>query len=241
MSTVRVAAMADTHLGDGTIDSHWEYVLSSTVFDVLLLAGDLTEHGEPTEFEAFGARIRSATSVPVLAVLGNHDVQLLDTSQIRGLLASFDIQVLDGECAMLRFGRSELAVVGAKGYWGGWDQSPLGYEEPAMRACETALASQCAQLRRALEAGNPGTTTIAMTHYVPTPGGLRGEGEAVHCFLGASALGRVLAARPVDVILHGHAHRGAEVSYLGSTPTYNAAYPLRQAPLFFELDLREAT
>src|SRR5215217_631609 len=71
---IRIAATGDIHLGRAGDEERWAAAFASLRdrVDLILLAGDLTTHGEP-EQAALVARAVSAVEVPILAVLGNHD------------------------------------------------------------------------------------------------------------------------------------------------------------------------
>ena len=70
---IRVAAVADLHVKEDGAKSYKElFAEVSGVADVLVMAGDLTDLGKPKEAELLAADLRSCT-VPVVAVLGNHD------------------------------------------------------------------------------------------------------------------------------------------------------------------------
>lgn len=63
--------------------------------DVLLLAGDLTQHGTVAEAEIVAAEF-SGAGVPVIAVLGNHDYHSDQQAGIASTLRQSGIRVLEG-------------------------------------------------------------------------------------------------------------------------------------------------
>ncbi len=70
---IRVAAVGDVHFGTdtpGLLRPHLEAAAGD--MDLLLLAGDLTRRGQPAEARLLAEELRGL-SVPVVAVLGNHD------------------------------------------------------------------------------------------------------------------------------------------------------------------------
>src|SRR5947209_2330379 len=73
-NVVRIAALADIHYGR-TSATPLVPVLerASQEADVLLLCGDLTDHGLPDEARALARELSAAARVPLIAVLGNHD------------------------------------------------------------------------------------------------------------------------------------------------------------------------
>ena len=87
--------------------------------DLLLVAGDLTENGRLLEAEAAG-ELLAAARLPVVAVLGNHDLRSLRRVAFRRVLER-GIEVLDG-CATgfaCRTG-SRVGIAGTAGSGGGF-------------------------------------------------------------------------------------------------------------------------
>src|SRR5712692_848186 len=121
MTVVRVAAIADLHctkMSQGAFQPLFAGVKESA--DLLLIAGDLTDSGLPEEAHVL-ARELSALRIPVVAVLGNHDVESGKEREISQLLSEYGIVVLDGDAReMLGVG-----IAGVKGFCGGFGQRAL--------------------------------------------------------------------------------------------------------------------
>ena len=63
--------------------------------DVLVLAGDLTNYGQPAEMEPLlNALVRFR--VPTIAVLGNHDYESGQEQELMKMMGAGGIKVLDG-------------------------------------------------------------------------------------------------------------------------------------------------
>src|SRR5436190_23905623 len=71
---IRIAAAGDVHYGGEHDRERAEAAFASLRdrVDIVLLAGDLTTHGEPEQAQVL-ADAAGGLDVPVLAVLGNHD------------------------------------------------------------------------------------------------------------------------------------------------------------------------
>ena len=70
---IRIAAAGDIHISSGNVDrvaDAFRRVASDA--DMILLAGDLTSHGQLEEAQLL-ADICRPLELPVVAVLGNHD------------------------------------------------------------------------------------------------------------------------------------------------------------------------
>src|SRR5215216_2485925 len=71
---VRIAATGDIHLGRPGDEERWAAAFAELRdrVDLVLLAGDLTTHGEPEQAAMVAAAVQGL-DVPILCVLGNHD------------------------------------------------------------------------------------------------------------------------------------------------------------------------
>src|SRR5438552_1383517 len=75
-SPVRLAAIADLHFrreSTGTLQPLLSQI--GDVADVLLLCGDLTDHGLPEEAQLLAKELASTVRIPMIGVLGNHDFE----------------------------------------------------------------------------------------------------------------------------------------------------------------------
>jgi predicted phosphodiesterase len=88
--------------------------------EVLLLAGDLTDHGTPDE-AAWLAEQLSQIKMEKVAVFGNHDYESGQQDMVRQKLGEVGVHVLDGEPWAL----NDLGVAGVKGFAGGFDHAQL--------------------------------------------------------------------------------------------------------------------
>ena len=193
--------------------------------DLVLLAGDLTTHGEPEEAAVLADACR-ALELPVFAVLGNHDHPREPLRRGRspcsrtpasGVLQR-DFAVLEVGGARARDRRRARASSAAS---------------PA-RSCPTSASRCCARStprRRARSTrSRRGSRQIAgchrrivLLHYAPIPETLVGEPETIWAFLGSSRLAAPIGAHRPDLVLHGHAHRGSFAGELGAVPVRNVA------------------
>src|SRR5438445_12486087 len=126
---LRVAAVGDLHVHQNStesLQSLFEKISRSA--DVLALCGDLTHLGLPQEAEKLANDLR-ACRIPVVAVLGNHDYQSGQQEDVKKVLRSAKVVMLEENET---FRLKDVGFAGTKGFGGGFDKhmlTPFG-EEP---------------------------------------------------------------------------------------------------------------
>lgn len=201
---MRLAAVADIHLKP---ENHREDVRQFSVVnelaDVLVIAGDFTNHGMPDEMRVC-LSVLEHIRIPIVAVLGNHDYESEHQDELAGMLRVAGVHLLDGHC----FEAGEVGFAGTKGFCGGfapYELMPFGeggikhFVEISEREA-TKLDYGLAQLHTRVK--------IAITHYAPIKETVIGEPEPIFPFLGSSRLERALERHKPILALHGHAHKG---------------------------------
>lgn len=221
VGALRVGAVGDLHVG---VDSVGLVRLRLAPIgehaDVLLLAGDLTQHGRVSEARVLADDLRGLP-VPIVAVLGNHDYHADAQDEIRAVLEDAGVIMLEGTSTTLELRGQRLGIAGVKGFGSGF-AGACGSEfgEPEMKAYIRHAKAQ-AQILEEMLRGLDADVRIALTHYSPVPDTLEGERREIYPFLGSYLLAEAIDAAGCDLALHGHAHHGVE---LGVTP---AGVPVR--------------
>ena len=174
--TLRIAAVGDVHLGPdsrGRLRPVLERVGEHA--DVLLLAGDLTQRGTIEEGQVAADEL-GGLPVPVLAVLGNHDYHSDAQDHIAGLLTERGVRILEGRGEVLDVAGCRLGVAGTKGFGGGFaGKCGSAFGEREMKAFIEHTELVAARLASALRAVEDADVLVALTHYSPVAGTLRGE------------------------------------------------------------------
>ncbi len=224
---IRIAAVGDIHLGEdmrGRLRPALEKVGEHA--DVLLLAGDLTRHGTVEEAQVVADEFGDL-SVPVIAVLGNHDHQDDKPLEVTKTLQDKGIHVLEGTTYETTINGCTLGVAGVKGFGGGFaGKCGSAFGEREMKAfiqhtCDIAetLESALSELDTDIK--------VALTHYAPVPDTLRGEPPEIYPFLGSYLLGEAIDATGTHLAVHGHAHFGTEQGMTpGGVRVRNVAQPI---------------
>jgi Icc-related predicted phosphoesterase len=225
---IRIAATGDIHLGREGDEERWAEAFAGLRdrVDLVLLAGDLTTHGEPEQ----GAMVASAVrglDVPVLAVLGNHDWHVNRRDELVAVLQEGGIDVLEREHRVLELCGAEVGIAGCKGFAGGFDGAHIpDFGEPLMRAVYAESIRESEALDEALRAIALCPFRIALLHYSPVTATLQGERSDIWPFLGTDRLAAPLREHHPDLVLHGHAHAGTFAGALGEVPVYNVSVPV---------------
>jgi Icc-related predicted phosphoesterase len=228
---IRIAAVGDVHVGTAGTDLGDRWAELGGQADVLLLAGDLTRLGTPEEAEVAAGAIRRSP-VPVVAVLGNHDVHAGAVPEVVRRFEDAGACVLEGGSTTVEVGDLVLGVAGAKGFGGGFPgASCADFGEPEMRGFVQTARSAAEGLGRALEEVAACDVVVALLHYAPCRGTLVGEPEGIHAFLGSYLLGEAVDRAGADLAVHGHAHAGSRRAQTdGGIPVFNVARPVIGAP-----------
>jgi len=234
---IRIAAVADLHVSlstPGRIAGRFRGV--NEVADVLLLPGDLTDTGRVSEAQLLLNELSDVT-IPIFAVIGNHDQA---SGQVNALLRTFedaDVQVLNGDVGILELGKQTLGIVGTKGTGGGFGKSvfPVRFE-PALEVWSREAIREAAKIARCLETLHT-DFRIVMLHYAPIRETVIGENPEDFPFMGTSLLSEPIDLHGADLVIHGHSHHGTlQASTPRGIPVYNVAASLLEVPyLILEL------
>ena len=234
---LRVAAAGDLHCRPGMeAQMHESFAQLEGHADLVLLAGDLTTHGDPDEAAVLATAARDFPA-PVFAVLGNHDWHLDRADEVAAALESGGVTVLDRSSATVEVGGLDVGIVGTKGFVGGFPGSHLpDFGEPALRMVYAEATAEVKAIARGLREISTCDLRIVLLHYSPTDQTLVGEPEGIWAFLGTDRMGAPIREHEPDLVLHGHAHVGTLEGAIGGVPVYNVSVPLMERDFWvFEL------
>jgi Icc-related predicted phosphoesterase len=234
---LRIAAAGDMHCQPSRAqEARAAFGALAGQADLLLLAGDLTTHGQPEQAQVLADACRDL-ELPIYAVLGNHDWHCNAVATIRPILEDAGVNVLERETATVCIGSVEVGIVGLKGFVGGFTGSHLpDFGEPLLRRVYSETSDDVAALDAGLKAVAHCPLRIVLLHYSPTSQTLRGEPEAIWTMLGSDRLAAPIREHEPDLVLHGHAHAGTFEGRIADVPVYNVSVPvLRKDFWIFEV------
>ena len=222
---MRVAAAGDIHCAPENRDAILTaFDAIDGQADVVLLAGDLTTHGEPEQAEILADACRGMDT-PVVAVLGNHDLHANRADELVGVLAGAGIEVL--ERSHTTVSPSRIGVAGTRGFVGGFKGLGLpDFGEPSLRGIYAETTAEVEALSAGLREIALCPFRIALLHYAPIAETLEGEPPEIWTFLGSDRLGAPILEHRPDLVLHGHAHAGRLQGDLDGVPVFNVSVPV---------------
>lgn len=229
---IRLAAVGDLHitlLGAGRVAQRFGGV--NDVADMLLLPGDLTDNGAPDEALLLVRELAQVVTIPIVAVLGNHDHHSNKAGEVAQLLAEGGVTVLDGDVFTLEVSGKRLGIVGTKGFQGGFGKNAVvpGYE-PAVDVWVREAEVEANKIRLGLSSMRA-DYRLVMLHYAPVRDTVVGEDLELIPFMGTSRLCEPIDRLGANLVVHGHSHHGSRTGVTpGGIAVYNVAASLLDTP-----------
>ena len=227
---IRIAAVGDIHVKENDHGKWADYFKTiSREADILVLAGDLTDTGHLNEAEILKEELKACT-IPIVAVLGNHDFERDQQKTIKKMLESDQVHILDGEAVVL----NNIGFAGIKGFGGGFGRYMLSmFGEQMFKSFVQEAVDEALKLDRALahlESNyDEDMKKIVVMHYAPIKETIEGEPHEIWPFMGSSRLVEPINRREVEAVFHGHAHVGTlEGQTSAGVKVYNVAKPILQ-------------
>lgn len=221
---VRIAAVGDFHCGEEDAGAFRElFAPVNDEADVLVLTGDLTRRGRAQEIRVCVNELADV-KIPIVAVLGNHDYEADNVSDVITTLRDRGIHLLNGDTFTLD---ERVGFAGVKGFMGGFGRAALtSFGEPETKEFVGAALHEVQKLELALRRlATP--VRVAVLHYAPVADTIAGEPDIIQPFLGTDRLAEPLDRYGATVVFHGHAHSGAfRGATPGGVPVYNVSLPV---------------
>jgi Icc-related predicted phosphoesterase len=225
-----IAAGGDLHLAPATKVAALQAELraAASAADLVLLAGDLTAQGHPSEATML-AEACADVGAPVVCVLGNHDRIFEQGRAVAAALRGSGAIVLDPGSHVIELNGHWVGVAGLTGTGGGFfgSRGRLGGDREAQRVAGMAAA----ELDQALLAIGHCSIRIALMHYSPTVETLVGERPHLWPALGSERLAEPIHRHQPNLVVHAHAHEGSARGELGGVPVVNVSASVLGRPV----------
>ena len=241
-ASIKVAAAGDMHCRESNREQTAKaFAEVDGTVDLILLAGDLTTHGQPEQAQVLADACRGPRT-PVFTVLGNHDWQCDQRDELVAVLE-------DAAVTRARPRPRDLPPARHRGR----DRRHEGLHGrlPRLAPLELRRAVDARALQgghaggRGLERGPAGGRALpradrrCSTTRRPSET-LRGEPEGIWTFLGTDRLAPPIVEAEPDLVLHGHAHAGTFEGRVGDVPVFNVSVPVMRRDFWvFELTAAE--
>lgn len=232
---MRIAAYSDLHIW-GPVSTRLveEFETLRERADVLVIAGDITNNGLIVQAERAAALLRRV-QIPIVAVLGNHDRRFPRRVRWGEVLREAGVTFLNGTTFSVD-GDMSVGFAGVQGSGGGfW---PHEGPDTIPRRAAQALAVRARREAQRLDAALQSLETdlkIVVTHVSPTMTTLGNEPNVKFFLLGNSELAHVIDQHDVDLVIHGHVHRGNTHGRTpGGIPVVNTAKNACGEILYFD-------
>ena len=172
---IRIAAAGDIHYGERADDRERAAAAFEGLADradVVLLAGDLTTHGEPEQAQIVADVVRDI-DIPVITVLGNHDWHVNRADEFAAVLEDAGVIVMDKHHnhVVLDLCETQVGIVGTKGFIGGFPARTS--RTSASRPCAASTPSRWRRPPRSTKAcarSRMCPFRIVLLHYAPDHG-----------------------------------------------------------------------
>ena len=225
-NTLRIAAISDVHYSKssaGSMTGLFEEIAESA--DILVICGDLTDYGLAEEARVLASDLKSV-KIPIVGVLGNHDLESGEDREVTAILTDAGVRMLDGDTFEYR----GVGFAGIRGFCGGFGRGALGpWGEQVIKDFVNEAVQEALKLESALQKLQTEHKVVLM-HYAPVRDTVEGEPLEIFAFLGSSRLEEPLTRLGATAVFHGHAHRGApEGKTSNGIPVYNVAHAVLKA------------
>jgi Icc-related predicted phosphoesterase len=194
--------------------------------DVFLFAGDMYDYRRPKRYKDIGEILdKIGWNCPIIAIPGNHEFEE-DYEKIFKYCGD-RIKFIDDEAVIVK----GLGIVGSRG---ALDQ-PTTWQSANVIGIKDTYSERILKIKKLLE-GLKTSTKILLTHYAPSYATLEGESKRIYTLLGTRRLEKVMVDTGVTFAVHGHAHYGKLLGFVGKIPVFNVAFPVNQKIVIIDTD-----
>ncbi|MFH0928831.1 MAG: metallophosphoesterase [Candidatus Aenigmatarchaeota archaeon] len=225
-----ISAISDLDILGVDLEPLWDIFKKAQEPDLLLFAGDMYDFRTP---ETYGLILDFIEMIkwkcPIVAVFGNHefDDEIKDIKKI----TKKRIKFLEDDSTVLNIGGKKVGIVGSTGIL----DSPTWWQfnnSPDMDDEYKSLKENIRKMMLALK----GDIRILLTHYAPTYKTLKGENSRYYSVIGSKKMEKVIKETKPTFAVHGHAHYGLPLAFVGSVPVFNVCFEVNKKIIEIDTD-----
>ena len=217
-----ISAISDLDILGMDLEPFWDILKKAKEPDLLMFAGDMYEFEAPEVYGLILDFIKLRKwKCPIVAVFGNRefDEDIDDIMKITKKRITF----LQDESIELKINNRKVGIVGSRGSL----DVPTWWQYHHVSGIKDEYKERAAYLKKML-ADIKSDIKILLTHYSPTYKTLKGENKSVYPYLGSEKLEKVLIDTRTDFAVHGHAHYGMPLAFVGSIPVFNVSLEINK-------------
>jgi len=225
-----IATISDLDTLGFDLEPFWDMIKRAKQPDLFLLGGDIYEYRSP---EIYGLILDflklKKWKCPIVAVFGNREFDE-DKDEIRKICKK-RITFLEEESIELKIKNKKVGIVGTEGSleiptWWQWRNIP------GIKKTYNERREKVRGLLKKLKTD----IKILLMHYAPTYKTLKGEDKRIYGDLGSKKYEKVLIETRPDFVVHGHAHYGIPLAFVGPIPVFNVAFTINRKIVEIDTD-----
>ncbi len=223
-----IAATSDYDIPEFDIKSFILALENMKEPDLLLFAGDMYDYRRPKRYKDIAEILdKIKWKCPVIAIPGNHEFEP-DYSKIKENCGDRMIFIDDDSALIIK---NKIGIVGSKGCL---DQ-PTFWQTGNVVGIRDAYERRTVKIKKLLnELKTP--IKILLTHYAPTHKTLVGENPRIYSGLGSKKFEDIMIETKTTFAIHGHAHYGIPLAFVGNIPVFNVAFPVNKEIVEIDTD-----
>jgi len=225
-----ISAISDLDTLGMDLEPFWDIIKTAKEPDIFLLAGDMYDYRTPENYDLLLDFIKlKKWNCPIFAIYGNHEFDE-DIDEIKKICGK-RITFLDEESIELKIKNKSIGIVGSRGSldFPTWWQSK---HVSNIRKAYLDRIKKCEKLLQNLEVD----IKILLSHYAPTYKTLVGENPRIYSSLGSKKFEKVLVKTKTNFAVHGHAHYGKPIAFVGGIPVFNVSFEINRKIVEIDTD-----
>lgn len=196
--------------------------------NLFLIAGDMVNRGEMSEYQKVYNALFGKVSCPIIACFGNNEYEQARETVKREFR---EIRFLDDQSIVVSFGSLNVGIFGTTGSL----ETPTPWQKANIPNIEMIYQQRMDLADKHLQRMT-GMFKILLAHYAPTYKTLEGENPSFFSSMGNQVFENVINNRKPNLVIHGHSHRGLKQAWIDTVPVFNVAFPLNREIVIIDTD-----